>query len=73
MDLANSPFCFLLSWDNATRGLDANTALAYAKTMRTLTDVSGNATVVSLYQAGNQIFKQFDKGEIPLSCRLYRL
>jgi ATP-binding cassette subfamily G (WHITE) protein 2 (SNQ2) len=49
------------SWDNATRGLDANTALTYAKTMRTLTDVSGNTTVVSLYQAGNQIYNLFDK------------
>jgi len=48
-------------WDNATRGLDANTALNYAKIMRTLTDVERNATVISLYQAGNGIYDLFDK------------
>lgn len=48
-------------WDNATRGLDANTALGYAKVMRNLSDVERNATVVSLYQAGNGIYNLFDK------------
>jgi len=48
-------------WDNATRGLDANTALNYAKVMRTHTDVERNATIVSLYQAGNGIYDLFDK------------
>lgn len=44
------------AWDNATRGLDANTALEYAKIMRILTDVKRNSTMVSLYQAGNAIY-----------------
>ena len=48
-------------WDNATRGLDANTALGYTKVMRTLTDTERNSTVVSLYQAGNGIYNMFDK------------
>jgi ATP-binding cassette subfamily G (WHITE) protein 2 (SNQ2) len=48
-------------WDNATRGLDANTALGYTKVMRTLSDTERNATIVSLYQAGNGIYNLFDK------------
>ncbi|KAG9028893.1 hypothetical protein FRB95_005943, partial [Tulasnella sp. JGI-2019a] len=48
-------------WDNATRGLDANTALEYTRIMRVLTDITKNTTLVSLYQAGNQIYEQFDK------------
>ncbi|GAA5969283.1 hypothetical protein JCM8115_006749 [Rhodotorula mucilaginosa] len=49
------------SWDNSTRGLDASTALDYAKAIRILTDVHQMATFVSLYQAGEGIYKQFDK------------
>jgi ABC-type multidrug transport system ATPase subunit len=48
-------------WDNATRGLDADTALRYARIIRALTDVQRNASVVSLYQAGNGIYDLFDK------------
>lgn len=40
------------SFDNATRGLDAATALDYAKSVRVLTDVLELSTFVSLYQAG---------------------
>ncbi|GAA6008132.1 hypothetical protein JCM10207_007040 [Rhodosporidiobolus poonsookiae] len=49
------------SWDNSTRGLDASTALDYAKALRVLTDVHQMATFVSLYQAGEGIYNQFDK------------
>ncbi|BGP47011.1 ATP-binding cassette transporter snq2 [Rhodotorula kratochvilovae] len=49
------------SWDNSTRGLDASTALDYAKALRVLTDVHQMATFVSLYQAGEGIYDQFDK------------
>lgn len=49
------------SWDNSTRGLDASTALDYAKSLRILTDVYKASTFVSLYQAGEGIFEQFDK------------
>lgn len=49
------------AWDNSTRGLDASTALAYAKAIRTMTDVFGVASIVTLYQAGNGIYELFDK------------
>ncbi|KAH8168298.1 ABC-2 type transporter domain-containing protein [Sarocladium implicatum] len=48
-------------WDNSTRGLDASTALEYTKAIRTLTDVLGLTTIVTLYQAGNGIYNLFDK------------
>jgi len=49
------------SWDNSTRGLDASTALDYAKSLRLLTDIMRCTTFVSLYQAGEGIYDQFDK------------
>ncbi|GAA5893783.1 hypothetical protein JCM8208_001243 [Rhodotorula glutinis] len=49
------------SWDNSTRGLDASTALDYAKALRVLTGVHQMATFVSLYQAGEGIYDLFDK------------
>ncbi|KAL2012450.1 hypothetical protein VTN00DRAFT_5168 [Thermoascus crustaceus] len=52
-----SVFC----WDNSTRGLDASTALEWAKALRAMTDVLGLATIVTLYQAGNGIYDLFDK------------
>ncbi|KAH6888187.1 ABC-2 type transporter-domain-containing protein [Thelonectria olida] len=52
-----SVFC----WDNSTRGLDASTALEWAKAIRAMTDVLGLASIVSLYQAGNGIYNLFDK------------
>ncbi|KAF4552880.1 ABC-2 type transporter-like protein 4 [Elsinoe fawcettii] len=48
-------------WDNSTRGLDANTALEYVKAVRALTDIFGLASIITLYQAGNGIYDQFDK------------
>ncbi|KAI5307634.1 hypothetical protein KEM55_007783, partial [Ascosphaera atra] len=48
-------------WDNSTRGLDASTALSYTKAIRAMTDVLGLASIVTLYQAGNGIYEQFDK------------
>jgi ABC-type multidrug transport system permease subunit len=52
-----SIFC----WDNSTRGLDASTALDWAKTMRVMTDKLGLTTIATLYQAGNAVYEQFDK------------
>ena len=49
------------SWDNSTRGLDASTALDLVKSLRVMTDVLGQTTFVSLYQAGEGIFALFDK------------
>jgi ABC-type multidrug transport system ATPase subunit len=52
-----SVFC----WDNSTRGLDASTALEWAKAIRAMTTIMGITTIATLYQAGNGIFEQFDK------------
>ena len=49
------------SHDNSTRGLDASTALDYAKSLRILTNVYHTTTFVSLYQASENIYSQFDK------------
>ncbi|KAJ5790458.1 uncharacterized protein N7518_007469 [Penicillium psychrosexuale] len=51
----------IYSWDNSTRGLDASTALEWAKALRAMTDVLGLTTIVTLYQAGNGIYDLFDK------------
>lgn len=48
-------------WDNSTRGLDASTALEWTKAIRAMTDILGLATIVTVYQAGNGIYEQFDK------------
>ncbi|KAL2354654.1 ATP-binding cassette transporter ABC2 [Cryomyces antarcticus] len=49
------------AWDNSTRGLDASTALDYAKSLRVLTNIYKTSTFVSLYQASESIYSQFDK------------
>ena len=51
----------LVCWDNATRGLDASTALDYANSLRIMTDVSDRTTVTTLYQAGEEIYQLMDK------------
>lgn len=51
----------VFTWDNSTRGLDASTALEWAKALRAMTDVQGLSTIVTLYQAGNGIYNLFDK------------
>ncbi|KAF8416806.1 ABC-2 type transporter-domain-containing protein [Tirmania nivea] len=48
-------------WDNSTRGLDASTALDYAKSLRIMTNIHQTTTFVSLYQASEKIYEQFDK------------
>lgn len=50
-----------MCWDNSTRGLDASTALDWARALRALTDELGLTTIVTLYQAGNGIYDLFDK------------
>ncbi|KAI1952324.1 ATP-binding cassette transporter snq2 [Ophidiomyces ophidiicola] len=51
----------VLAWDNTTRGLDASTALDYAKSLRIMTNIYKTTTFVSLYQASENIYEQFDK------------
>ena len=48
-------------WDNSTRGLDASTALDYARSLRIMTDVTNRTTLVTLYQAGEGIYEVMDK------------
>ncbi|ATY61789.1 ABC drug exporter [Cordyceps militaris] len=48
-------------WDNSTRGLDASTALNYARSLRVMTDVSDRTTLTTLYQAGEGIYELMDK------------
>lgn len=48
-------------WDNATRGLDASTALEYAQAIRTSTQFTKCTAFVSLYQASENIYNTFDK------------
>lgn len=49
------------AWDNSTRGLDASTASDYAKSLRIMTNIYRTTTFVSLYQASETIYKQFDR------------
>ncbi|KAL8921392.1 MAG: hypothetical protein Q9208_005718 [Pyrenodesmia sp. 3 TL-2023] len=51
----------VICWDNSTRGLDSSTALDYANSLRIMTDLSDRTTLVTLYQAGEDIFKLMDK------------
>ncbi|KAG9313753.1 P-loop containing nucleoside triphosphate hydrolase protein [Chiua virens] len=51
----------LVCWDNSTRGLDSSTALEFIRALRIATDMAKMTTVVSIYQAGEQLFKLFDK------------
>ncbi|KAL8899655.1 MAG: hypothetical protein Q9207_006085, partial [Kuettlingeria erythrocarpa] len=51
----------VVCWDNSTRGLDSSTALDFANSLRIMTDVSDRTTLVTLYQAGEDIFKLMDK------------
>ncbi|KAF2191943.1 hypothetical protein K469DRAFT_719004 [Zopfia rhizophila CBS 207.26] len=51
----------VISWDNSTRGLDASTAIDYARSLRVLTNIYKTTTFVSLYQASENIFDVFDK------------
>ncbi|WPH00371.1 brefeldin a resistance protein [Acrodontium crateriforme] len=51
----------VVCWDNSTRGLDASTALDYAKSLRIMTDISNRTTLVTLYQAGESIYELMDK------------
>lgn len=48
-------------WDNSTRGLDASSALDYARSLRIMTDTCGKATLLTLYQASDAIYELMDK------------
>ncbi|KAG0364544.1 ABC-2 type transporter-domain-containing protein [Gamsiella multidivaricata] len=48
-------------WDGSTRGLDASSALDYVKSLRVQTNLLNKATVVTIYQASENIYDLFDK------------
>ncbi|KAG0684143.1 ATP-binding cassette transporter snq2 [Pichia californica] len=49
-------FCF----DNATRGLDASTALEFTESLRTSTNITKTTSLVTIYQASENIYQLFD-------------
>lgn len=51
----------IMAHDNSTRGLDASTSLEYIKTLRIATDLLHLSTIASIYQAGEQLYTEFDK------------
>jgi len=53
-------------FDSSTRGLDSSTALEFVRALRIATDLVRNATIVSIYQAGESLYEVFDK-----VCLLY--
>ncbi|KAG0055293.1 hypothetical protein BGZ83_009051 [Gryganskiella cystojenkinii] len=48
-------------WDGSTRGLDASSALDYVKSVRVQTNLLKKASVVTLYQASENIYDLFDR------------
>ncbi|KFA74925.1 hypothetical protein S40288_06759 [Stachybotrys chartarum IBT 40288] len=48
-------------WDNSSKGLDASTALEYVRSIRAMTNMADVSTAVSLYQAGESLYKLVDK------------
>ncbi|KIY47084.1 pleiotropic drug resistance ABC transporter [Fistulina hepatica ATCC 64428] len=48
-------------WDNSTRGLDSSTALEFVHALRLAANLGQMTTIVSLYQAGENLYNLFDK------------
>lgn len=48
-------------WDCSTRGLDAASALDYAKSLKIITSTLFKTTLASFYQASQSIYDQFDR------------
>ncbi|TFY79980.1 hypothetical protein EWM64_g4032 [Hericium alpestre] len=49
------------AWDNSTRGLDSSTSLEFIRALRIATDICHASMIVSIYQAGEQLYSLFDK------------
>lgn len=43
-------------WDNSTRGLDSATALEFARTLRSSTEIAGTTAIVAMYQASQAAY-----------------
>ncbi|KAJ2776197.1 ATP-binding cassette transporter snq2 [Coemansia javaensis] len=48
-------------WDGSTRGLDSSSALDFVRSLRITTDVLHKSTIVTIYQASENIYDLFDK------------
>ncbi|CAR28015.1 ZYRO0D11836p [Zygosaccharomyces rouxii] len=48
-------------WDNATRGLDAATALEFIKALRTQADILASTACIAIYQCSQNAYDLFDK------------
>ncbi|OUM54747.1 hypothetical protein BVG19_g4170 [[Candida] boidinii] len=57
------------AFDNATRGLDASTALEFIETLRAATNITKSTSIVTIYQAGEGIYELFDKVTVLYSGR----
>lgn len=53
--------CCITSWDNSTRGLDSSTALEFVRALRIATDTFRLSSILCLYQAGESLYRHFDK------------
>lgn len=51
----------LQCWDNSTRGLDSATALEFIRNLSISAEISNAAILVSMYQASQSAFDQFQK------------
>ncbi|CAM9024106.1 unnamed protein product [Wickerhamomyces anomalus] len=51
----------LQCWDNATRGLDAATALEFIRALRTQADILDTTAFVAIYQCSQDAYDLFDK------------
>ncbi|KAK9470227.1 ABC-2 type transporter-domain-containing protein [Dipodascopsis tothii] len=56
--LGGSP---LQCWDNSTRGLDSATALGFIRNLKMFARTTGITSLVSLYQASQDAYDEFDK------------
>lgn len=56
MEIAADVFSF-----SSTRGLDASTALEFVQALRIATDITNQSTLVSIYQAGESLYRLFNK------------
>ncbi|KAF2119900.1 pleiotropic drug resistance protein, ABC superfamily [Lophiotrema nucula] len=48
-------------WDNSTRGLDSSTALGFVQLIRSSTTSMRSTALMSIYQASDAIYENFDK------------
>ncbi|KAI0197464.1 ABC-2 type transporter-domain-containing protein [Astrocystis sublimbata] len=51
----------LQCWDNSTRGLDSSTALEFVNLLRRLTDEIHSTVLMTMYQASENMYQNFDK------------